>query len=134
LSDTADLTHAVLLRVAEFIKKLPVDQLNELADGTAKLALVSKNSRPAKPATQRPTVSADEVRAQLSTETDIDAATRYVNGLPILVTQLRALANELGVGVRSGAKKEVVVAEIVRHLVTRRLDFDALSRPAPARF
>jgi len=40
VTDPADLTHAVLLKVAEFIRKLPSDQLADLAEGSAKLELV----------------------------------------------------------------------------------------------
>jgi hypothetical protein len=45
VSQPADLTHGVLLRVAEFLRKLPADQLADLADGTAKLEVVPKGGR-----------------------------------------------------------------------------------------
>ncbi len=42
MTDSAELTHEVLLRVAEFLRKLPTDQLEELASGSASLEVVSR--------------------------------------------------------------------------------------------
>ena len=43
MSDSAELTHDILLRVAEFLRKLPPDQLEELASGNAHLQVVSRS-------------------------------------------------------------------------------------------
>ena len=66
MSDPADLTHGVLLRVAEFLRRLPADQLAELADGTAKLDVVPKTGRrPAARAAKPAPVTAEQVRADV---------------------------------------------------------------------
>lgn len=39
MTSAADLSHAVLIRVAEFLRTLPPDQLAALADGTAQLTV-----------------------------------------------------------------------------------------------
>ena len=126
------------MKVGDFIRKLPAEQLEDLASGEAKLELVPKGGRPAPArrtaAAKPPAVSTEEIRAFLTSTGDADAATRYLNDLRLTVPATKSLATELGVGVQSKAPKAAIVAEIVKHLVTRRLDFDALSRPAPARF
>src|SRR5262249_53872217 len=87
VSDPAELTHTVLLRVAEFIRKLPTDQLADLAEGTAKLELVPKGGRPApRPrAAAQPAVSADRVRTDLYAIGDPAAARQYLLDLKLTV-------------------------------------------------
>ena len=46
MADPAELTHEVLLRVAEFLRKLPASQLASLASGDARLELVGRSSLP----------------------------------------------------------------------------------------
>ena len=69
MTEPAELTHDVLLRVAEFLRKLPADQIADLARGDARLELVPKAGRaavarraPAKVALPRP---AEEIQATL---------------------------------------------------------------------
>jgi hypothetical protein len=134
---TADLTHAVLMKVGDFIRKLPADQLADLASGEAKLELVPKGGRPAttrRAAPKPPAVSTDEVRAALQVSADTQAATRYLDSLKFTVDQLRALGAELGVPLPSKATKAKVLDAIVEDIVGRRLDSEAINRPAPARF
>ena len=42
MTESAELTHEVLLRVAEFLRKLPTEQLEDLASGSAMLEVVAK--------------------------------------------------------------------------------------------
>jgi hypothetical protein len=118
------------------LRKLPAEQLAELYAGTATLEVVGKAGRPAKKAAAKVVlpVSADQVSADLAKIDDRAVATRYVEDLGIGVPQLRALAKELGIAVASKATKDVVVRAIVQWTVGRRLDFEAISRPAPSTF
>jgi hypothetical protein len=141
--DAADLTHAVLLRVAEFLRKLPAEQLADLAEGTARLEVVPKGwrvvapgagstSRGSRAAAARPAVSAEEVKADLVVMTDRSAAASYLDGLKLTVAQFKVLAKDLDIAVRSGAKKDELRDAIVTWTVGRRLDSERISRPAPS--
>jgi hypothetical protein len=133
VSDPADLAHAVLLRVAEFVRRLPADQLRDLADGAAKLELVPKGGRAARPrSAAAAAVGADQVRADLAAFGDTAAARQYLTDLKLTVVQLRALAKELGIALPSKATKETTLQTIVQWTVGRRLDAESISRPAPA--
>ncbi|MER7169125.1 Rho termination factor N-terminal domain-containing protein [Micromonospora sp. NPDC000207] len=135
MTDPADLAHAVLLRVAEFVRTLPADQLAALADGTAKLSVVDK-ARPARRSAAAPAsagVDTERVRADLVTIGDRAAGARYLADLKLSVPKLRALAKELGIAVSSKAKKADVEHEILQWTVGRRLDSAAISRPPQAR-
>jgi hypothetical protein len=135
---SAELSHAVLMKVGEFIRKLPADQLAELARGEAKLELVPKGGRtttPRRTTTPKPlTVPVDEVREQLGASRDPAASAGYLNGLNYTADQLRTLATELGIPLPSKATKPRIVDTIVEWKVSRRLDSEAISRPGPARF
>jgi predicted component of type VI protein secretion system len=144
VTSPADLTHAVLLRVADFIRTLPADQLADLAAGTAQLQLAGRPTPARATATRATTtrasasaaaspVSAEKVRADLTSIGDRAAATRYLDDLSLKVGELRALARELDIAVSSRATKPAVVAEIVQWTVGRRLNSEAISRPAPPR-
>jgi hypothetical protein len=136
VTDPLDITHVVLTRLGELLRKLPHDLIAELYAGTATLEVVPKGGR----AVKRPSakvalaVSTDQVGADLSKISDRVAATRYVEDLRLGVPQLKALAKELGISVASRATKAVTIHEIVQWTVGRRLDSEAISRPAPSRF
>jgi hypothetical protein len=139
VTDPADLTHAVLLRVAEFLRKLPADQLADLAEGMAKLEVVPKGGRPA-PSRAAATATAakssvpvDQVREELAAQDDRAAASQYLDGLKLTVAALRSLAAELNIAVPSKANKNVVRDTIIFWTVGRRIDSAAVSRPAPTR-
>jgi hypothetical protein len=134
VTDSAELTHLVLLKVADFIKKLPTDQLADLAAGEAKLELVPKGGRPAarSRAAAKPAVSADQVRADLYAINDRAAARQYVVDLGLTVPGYRSLAKELGVTVASKDTKDAIQQKLVQWTVGRRIDSDVISRPAPA--
>ena len=139
MSNPADLAHAVLLRVAEFVRALPADQLTALADGTAKLAVVDRTRAAARPAAARPATTAsagvdtDRVRADLAAIGDRAAGVRYLADLKLTVAKLRALAGELGIAVPGKARKADIERDIVQWTVGRRLDSAAVSRPPAAR-
>ncbi len=134
----AELTHAVLLKVGEFIRKLPADQLAELASGEAKLELVPKGGRTAtsrRTAAPKPlTVPVDEVRERLQESRDPESSVAYLDGLKYTTDQLRALATELGIPLPSKITKAKIVETVVEWKVSRRLDSEAISRPSLTRF
>jgi hypothetical protein len=130
-----DLAHDVLIRVAEFLRKVPAEQLAELAAGEARLELVPKGGRvPAKKvastALPRP---AEEIAATLTEIGDRLAARRYLEtDLKLTVPKLQQLAAELGVTV-SGRVKGKLLDGIVEWAVGRRLDSDTITRVGGAR-
>jgi hypothetical protein len=133
VSDPADLTHGVLLRVADFLRKLPADQLAALADGTAKLEVVPKGGRRA-PAAKPAPVTAEQVRAELARIGDRAAGRRWLADQGLTVPQLKELVKDLGLSVPSKARKDDVLDHIIQWTVGRQRDWEAISRPAPARF
>jgi hypothetical protein len=148
----ADLSHAVLIRVADFLRGLPADRLAALANGEATLAVVDA-AAPVARASQAPTPSpdadrpprtappspvrlaaalaipVDELRAALSAFNDRASAVRYLDDLKLTTAHLRALAKELGLAVSSSAGKAAVRDTIVQWTVGRRVDAAVLSRP-----
>jgi len=144
MSDPSELTHEVLLRVAEFLRKLPTDALEELAAGSAHLEVVSSSPfetarRPKLPVRERtPAVDLprplDQIGADLSSLDDRGKAASYLDDLKLSVAQLRSLAAGLGIAVSSKATKAQARDTIVQWTVGRRADAAILSRPAARRF
>lgn len=141
MTSAADLSHAVLIRVADFLRTLPPEQLAALADGTAQLTVATAGpQQPAAPAPARRSrakaakpavvVDTDRIRADLAAIDDRVAAGRYLDDLGLKVAELRALATELGVALPSRATKAVIQKNIVQATVGRRLTSAVLSRPA----
>ncbi|MDG4775050.1 hypothetical protein [Solwaraspora sp. WMMD792] len=143
MTSAADLSHAVLIRVADFLRTLPPEQLAALADGTAQLTVATAASGPQQPAAPAPArrsrakaakpavvVDTDRIRADLAAIDDRVAAGRYLDDLGLKVAELRALATELGVALPSRATKAVIQKNIVQATVGRRLTSAVLSRPA----
>jgi hypothetical protein len=129
VTDPADLVHEVLIRVAEFIRKLPADQIADLASGEAKLDVVPKGGRRAAavPAAALPR-PAQEIATVMAEIGDRTAARRYLDvDLKLKVAQLKQLAAELGITV-SGRLRAQLIDGIVEWAVGRRLDADAISR------
>lgn len=139
MTDPVDMTHALLVHLADLLRKLPPDQIAELYAGTARLEVVPKAGRPTKAARAAKApgelkVSIEQVGADLAKIDDRTAANRYVEELPMTVPDLRQLAKQLGISVRSKATRPETISAIVQWTVGRRLDSDAVSRPAPSRF
>jgi hypothetical protein len=152
VTESAELTHEVLLRVAEFLRKLPTDQLEDLASGSAMLEVVAKpppppmprrRSEPPAPSVALPvrTVTpkvplprpVEQIGADLSNLTERSAAATYLDDLKLTVAQLRSLAAGLGIAVSSKATKAQARDTIVQWTVGRRADAAILSRPASRR-
>jgi hypothetical protein len=150
---TIDQTHALLLRVADFLKKLPADQVSAWAAGEAQLILVpghvadfvkrlpadqvselSTGSAAARtPRTPKVAMDSAQVAADLARIDDRAAATQYLGDLKLTAEQLKQLARDLDIPVASKARKDEYIATMVGLLVGRRLEHDALIRNASAR-
>jgi hypothetical protein len=135
VTDTAELAHQVLIRVAEFIRKLPPEQLADLISGEAKLEVLPKGGRraaPAKTAAAGLPRPAGEIAATLAEIGDRAAARRYLDvDLKLTVAKLKQLAAELDIAV-TGTKPKVLDG-IVEWAVGRRLDSAAISRAGAVR-
>ncbi|HLT10218.1 MAG TPA: hypothetical protein VK028_05355 [Micromonosporaceae bacterium] len=137
MSGSAELTHDVLLRVAEFLRKLPAKQLEDLAAGTARLQVVERPDRqrlPKRSATPKVDLPKpiEEIGATLGSFMERAAATAYLDDLHLTVAQLRSLAAGLGIAVPSKATKAQARDTIVQWTVGRRADAAILSRPTPS--
>jgi hypothetical protein len=134
VTDPADLAHEVLMRVAEFIRKLPADQLADLASGQARLDVIPKGGRAPARATTRAAAAAkplprpaQEIATTLAGIGDRAAARRYLEvDLKLTIPQLKQLAAENDV-TASGTKAKILDS-IVEWAVGRRLDSEAISR------
>jgi len=135
VAESAELTHGVLVRVAEFLRKLPADQLAELARGDARLEVVPKGARiasaparSAKSAAELPR-PVDEIHRTLRGIGDRVAASRYLTvDLKLTVPQLKALAAALDLAA-TGTKAKLVEG-IVESVVGRQQDAEVFSRLA----
>jgi hypothetical protein len=133
VTQPADLAHDLLIRVAEFLRKLPAEQLADLASGAARLEVVPKGGRRAPRVTgaalPRP---ARDIAATLAEIGDRVAARRYLEiDLKLTVPKLKQLASELGITVRE--PKSRMLDGIVEWAVGRRLDSEAITRTGAAR-
>ena len=143
MTESAELTHEVLLRVAEFLRKLPTDQLEDLATGSAMLEVVAKPSPPPRPRRALPVRTAtppvplprpvEKIGADLSNLNERAAAVAYLDELKLTAAQLRSLAAGLGIAVSSKSTKAQARDTIVQWTVGRRADAAILSRPASRR-
>ena len=131
MTEPNELTHDVLVRVAEFLRKLPADQLGDLARGDAKLELVPKGGRTAaRPAAGLPRPAAEIVQTMRGMG-DRVAVRRYLEtDLRLTVPMLKALAKELGITVTGNKPK--IIDDIVEWAVGRRLDSEAIDRAGQA--
>jgi len=133
VTEPAELTHGVLLKIAEFVRKLPKDQLEDLASGAAKLELVPRGGRAAPVSKARPVLPrpAEEIRATLEGIGDRVAARRYLTtDLKVTVPMLKALGAEFGITVRT--KKDQALDDVVEWAVGRSQDADTIARHAYA--
>lgn len=135
MTEPAELSHDVLLRVAEFLRRLPTDALADLAAGTAKLELVPKPPRlpVRRPVAVHLPVPPQEIGAALAAAEDRARASAYLDGLRLTVPQLRALAAALGITVPSRATRAQTRDTVVHWTVGRRMDSNLLGRTGPRR-
>ncbi|MFC7484964.1 hypothetical protein ACFQX7_39830 [Luedemannella flava] len=108
MSDVAKQSLAVLRRITEFLEYLPQDQVDDLAEGRARLTLIpwgsndpvvpasAKPARVAKSAKAAPIVDVATVKAALDAAASRDEAATVL--APFGVGELRVIAAELGLG------------------------------------
>lgn len=129
MTDTAALAHQVLLQVADFLRKLPAEELEGLATGGSKLEVVPKGGRrpvarkSAPAALPRP---ASEILATARGIGDRAAVRRYLEtDLKLTVPKLLLLADEWQVTVRK--LKAEILNDLVEWLVGRTADSNAVT-------
>jgi hypothetical protein len=138
MTNPVDIAHAVLIQLAEQVRKLPPELIVQLYEGTARLEIVPKGGRVAAAAkrTGKParTFDVDQIRDDLAKINDRAAASRYLEDLKVTVPQLVSLADALGIPIPRKPKRDEAVRLVVQWTVGRRVDTDAVSQPAPSRF
>jgi hypothetical protein len=130
---TVDLTHGLLLHVAQFLRGLSSDQVSELLAGEARLALVPKGGRVTTLSTagrHRAPVPVDstQIAEDLRKIGERSAAATYLNDLKLTKDQLKQLSKDLNVTMKTKARNDEYVQAIVGLLVARRLDSEAIFR------
>jgi hypothetical protein len=134
VTDPAVLAHEVLTRVAEFIRKLPPEQLGDLASGEARLEVVPKGGRRAAPSRAAAADLPRPAREIATTMAEIggrSAARQYLVDLKLTVPKLKQLAAELDITV--AGTKDKILDGIVEWALGRRLDSEAISRAGAGR-
>jgi hypothetical protein len=124
---------AVLRQIAEFLEALPAEQVDDLAEGRARLTLIPWGSSsplmpPAAPTrkarnTPPPAVDVDQIVSTLESATSRDEAAATINSLK--VPELKAVAAALRV-TAPAATKPALVKQIVELTVGARLSGEAL--------
>ena len=120
-----DRTADLLIRVAEFLRRLPAEQLDALASGEAKLEVVYKSARP-KAAPSKLALNLEQVNLDLKALPDRASATRYLADLGLKKPELVSLATQLEVPVASKDTAAAIVKKIVEQKVGQRLDAEAI--------
>jgi hypothetical protein len=132
VTQPADLAHDVLLRVAEFLRKLPAPDLADLASGEAKLEVVPKGGRRAPARTAKAAAlprPAREIADTMRQIGDRAAVRQFLADEKLTVASLRTLAAELGITVGgSKAKIDEIRGDIAEWAVGRRQDNDIMGR------
>ena len=128
MNDSVDRATSVLRIVADFLRKLPDDQLDPLIHGEARLMLVPRGSRvtgAASPRTAKlPDVTA--LQQQLDAVENREEAASVIESLRLTVTDLRQLATKLGIPTPTRIKKAELIDLIVDGAVGARLTDVAL--------
>jgi len=124
MSHPVDRTATALRVIADFLRKLPADEVDLLIDGQHRLVLVPPGARIAVPGNRKSPSSAsidvDLVRRELTAMTNRDMAADYVENLGT-IPQLQGLASQLGVPTPSKPKKRPLAELIVDGTVGSRL-------------
>lgn len=123
-------THDVLVKVAEFLRKLPDDQVTDLLSGEARLELIPKGYKVTAPAAaKKPAtldVSPEQINADLKALNDRAAATKYLKDLKLAKASLAELAKQLDVAFGAKDTLAIITERIVEQKVGRRLSSDAI--------
>jgi hypothetical protein len=127
MTDPAETAHDVLVKVAEFVRKLPADQLADLLSGEARLELVTKRPVAKKAAVATLPRPAEEIAATLRARPDRAGARRFLDAeLRLPIPLLKELAKQLDVPVAARATKIQILDALVEWGVGRRLDSAAI--------
>ncbi|GAA1832667.1 hypothetical protein GCM10009682_58930 [Luedemannella flava] len=136
MSDVAKQSLAVLRRITEFLEYLPQDQVDDLAEGRARLTLIpwgsndpvvpasAKPARVAKSAKAAPIVDVATVKAALDAAASRDEAATVL--APFGVGELRVIAAELGLGGVSKTPKAALAKQLVDFTAGARLSGAAI--------
>lgn len=133
MTEPIDLTHGLLLHVAQFLRGLSSEQVSELLSGEARLTLVPKGGRVTTLSTagrHRAPVPVDSsaIAEDLRKIGERSAAATYLNDLRLSKEQLQQLCKDLNITVKKTARKDEYVQAIVGLHVGRRLDSEAIFR------
>lgn len=130
MSDTSKQSLAVLRQISEFLEGLPADQVDDLAEGRARLTLIPWGSAapliPAKKATRRTaqsTVDVEAIANQVEAAVSREAAEAVLQ--PLKVADLKAVAVVLHIAGPAGTKAPLT-KQIVDFAAGARLSGDAL--------
>jgi len=133
MSDVSKQSLAVLRQVSEFLEGLPIEQVNDLAEGRARMTLIPWGSseplmptkKPARKAAQpaMSAVNAEEIAAKVEAATSRDEVQAILN--PLKVADVRAVAAALRVA-GAASTKAALIKQIVELTVGARLSGDAL--------
>ena len=133
MNDEPKQSLAVLRQIAEFLEGLPGDQVDDLAEGRARLTLIpwgsSEPLMPARKSTRKPaqpaapTVDAEAIAAQVEAAASRESAQAVLS--PLKVADLKAVAAALHVAGPAGTKA-ALVKQIVELTAGARLSGDAL--------
>jgi hypothetical protein len=132
MNDASKQSIAVLRQIAEFLEGLPPEQVDDLAEGRARLTLIpwgsSEPLMPAKKAARKAaqppsTVDAEAVAVQVEAAPSRDLAQTILS--PLKVTDLKAVAAALHIAGAPGTKP-ALIKQIVELTVGARLSGEAL--------
>jgi len=133
MTDTSKQSLAILRQIAEFIEGLPPDQVDDLAEGRARLTMIPwgsseplipahKTSRKAAAPAQS-TVDVDAIVGQIEAATSREITQAIL--APLKVPDLKAVAAALQISAPAGTKAPLI-KQIVELTIGARLSGDAL--------
>ncbi len=136
MSDEPKQSLAVLRRIAEFLEFLPPEQVDDLADGRARLTLIPWGAKgPLVPAQVKPAKAPRPPRAPSAVDTSVirvalDNANSREEAMSMLaphtVGDLRAVAASFGMGGLAKMTKAPLIQQIVEFTVGARLSAAAI--------
>ncbi|GAA1737160.1 hypothetical protein [Luedemannella helvata] len=133
MSDVAKQTLGVLRRITEFLDYLPQEQVDDLAEGRARLALIPWGAnepavpaarKPARAAKAAPSVDVESVRDALAVAASREEAAVIL--APFGVAELRVIAGALGIGGVAKTAKAALARQLVDFTVGARLSGAAI--------
>lgn len=119
-----DRTASLLARVAEFLRTLKPEELEALEAGEARLQVVFKTQRVAKPVAL--TLDVARIEADLKALPDRASALQYLRDRRLKRVELMELARQLNVPVATKETTVAILSKIVEQKVGFRADSDAI--------